>query len=94
MGARPSLLRRDGPVTGVHVLPLGDLVEHDANCDCICGPDVEYIDPDTGITYPGGPVVTHHSLDGREQNEEPRLRQTPIQGGAAAEGNDAGRGSS
>jgi len=51
----------------VHVLPAADLVEHDTeSLDCICGPDLEYADPETGETYPDGPLVSHHSLDGRE----------------------------
>lgn len=53
----------------VHVFPVNDLVEHDTdelpgepfNDECVCGPDVE----------PAGDgwLVTHHSLDGREQHE-------------------------
>lgn len=54
---------------GVHVLPVNDLVAHEETTDCICGPDVEYIDPETGDSYPSGPLVVHHSLDGREANE-------------------------
>lgn len=51
----------------VHLVPVDDLIEHEAKgTDCVCGPDVEYIDPESGETYPDGPVVRHHSLDGRE----------------------------
>jgi hypothetical protein len=57
-------------MSGIHVLPVGDVVEHETTSDCICGPDVEYIDPETGETYPSGPLVVHHSLDGREEREE------------------------
>ena len=82
-------------MSGVHVYPLNDLIEHDTDGgDCICGPDYEYIDPATGEAYPDGPVVTHHSLDGREQDEEPWLRETPTQSGASVEGDDTERGSS
>lgn len=56
----------------VHVIPVGDLVEH-THEDCVCGPDYEYIDPETGTAYPGGVAVKHHSLDGREQTERERL---------------------
>lgn len=43
----------------VHVVPVADLVDHDTDGDdCVCGPDVEFV--------PGGMVVIHHSLDGRE----------------------------
>lgn len=46
----------------VHVVPINDLIEHEAEDDeCMCGPDVEYVE--------GGKVVTHHSLDGREEHE-------------------------
>jgi hypothetical protein len=53
----------------VHVKPINDAIPHDDSAGCICGPDVEYIDPDTGCTYPNGPLVIHHSLDGRETRE-------------------------
>lgn len=44
-----------------HVMPRGDLVAHEADEDCICGPDAEFVE--------GGIVFTHHSLDGREDSE-------------------------
>jgi hypothetical protein len=56
-------------VHGVHIVPNGDIVEHASNTDCVCGPHVEFVDPDTGLTYPSGPLIVHHSLDGREANE-------------------------
>lgn len=55
-------------MSGVHVVPVNDVVEHEYD-DCVCGPDYQYIDPTTGEAYPGGPLVTHHSLDGREHHE-------------------------
>lgn len=46
----------------VHVHPINDSIEHDLESDdCVCGPSVEFV--------PGGMVVTHHSLDGREDNK-------------------------
>lgn len=43
-----------------HVVPVGDVVDHDRSTDdCVCGPDIEFVD--------GGYIVVHHSLDGREQ---------------------------
>lgn len=46
----------------VHVLPVDDLIEHeDIGDECVCGPDVAFVT--------GGQVVTHHSLDGREEHE-------------------------
>jgi hypothetical protein len=46
----------------VHVYPTHDLIEHETEGDeCPCGPTVEFV--------PGGAVVVHHSLDGREKDE-------------------------
>jgi hypothetical protein len=51
----------------VHTVPVGDLIEHErsggALCDCVCGPEVEFV-------ANGGVVVVHHSLDGRELDED------------------------
>lgn len=50
----------------VHVWPLADLIAHDTDTlDCICGPDLEWVDPKTGEAHVV-PLVSHHSLDGRE----------------------------
>jgi hypothetical protein len=53
-------------VSVVHVEPVNDLIEHDctggALCDCVCGPDVEFLD-DSAV------LVSHHSLDGREATD-------------------------
>ena len=53
----------------IHVEPASDLIEH-LDDGCPCGPSFEYFDPDTGGAYPSGPLVVHHSLDGRELTEE------------------------
>ena len=45
----------------VHVIPLGDAIEHEESCDCICCPVVEQDLSDGGI------VVVHYACDGREQ---------------------------
>lgn len=51
----------------MHVVPLGDAIEHDiSGDDCPCGPDVESVFRDDGSN---GWVITHHSLDGRELHE-------------------------
>jgi hypothetical protein len=50
----------------VHVRPLADLIEHDLDDDCPCGPTAELVpraDESDGWMY------THHSLDGREATE-------------------------
>ncbi|UUX60151.1 hypothetical protein [Glutamicibacter halophytocola] len=50
-----------------HVYPEGDLIEHDTeNQDqCVCGPTSELIQHEDGDRW----LHTHHSLDGRENNE-------------------------
>lgn len=50
----------------VHVVPINDLVGHEASDDCVCGPTVEAVFRDDGSN---GWVVVHHSLDGRERHE-------------------------
>jgi hypothetical protein len=45
-----------------HVVPVNDLREHITDGECWCNPDV---DDDL--------VVTHHSMDRREEFEEGRL---------------------
>jgi hypothetical protein len=54
----------------LHVIPVGDVIEHDSDgIDiCPCGPDSEWIIGQHGAH---GKVVVHHSLDGRENWEEP-----------------------
>ena len=55
-------------MTTYHVLPVNDLVEHEADegTACVCGPDVEPVECDDGsINW----LVSHHSLDGRELHE-------------------------
>jgi hypothetical protein len=50
----------------VHVLPISDQIEHTLDEDCPCGPTTEAVFRDDGSN---GWLVTHHSLDGREQRE-------------------------
>lgn len=47
----------------VNVVPKqgSDDVLHDLDVDCICGPTLDFSD--------GRPILTHHSLDGREASE-------------------------
>jgi len=55
--------------TAVHVAPDDDVTSHDLDgLDCLCGPRCEWVDPTTGDMH-ARPMVTHHSLDGREQHE-------------------------
>jgi hypothetical protein len=54
----------------VHVMPVEDIVDHHESQECLCGPRIEWLDPDTGEPYEDGPVVIHNSLDGRELREE------------------------
>jgi hypothetical protein len=50
----------------LHVMPVGDAIEHQAAEDCACGPHAEVVKRGDGSV---GWVVVHHSLDGREQAE-------------------------
>lgn len=65
-------MAQDGELTvanEVHVLPRGDLIEHEAGDGCPCGPRTEPVPGDDGSV---GWVVVHHSLDGRELIEVDR----------------------
>ena len=47
----------------VHIVPIDDLVEHDLDgLECMCGPEVDF----SGER----PMVSHASLDRREDGEE------------------------
>lgn len=48
-----------------HVMPENDLVEHELSDDCVCRPDVEFVNPESGESY-DEPLVIHHALDGRD----------------------------
>lgn len=50
----------------LHVHPVGDLIEHDLEGDCPCGPTAQPVTRDDGSI---GWMQVHHSLDGREQVE-------------------------
>lgn len=44
-------------------MPAGDQVVHEADCECVCGPEQR------ALTRPSGAVdwlVVHHALDGRD----------------------------
>lgn len=52
----------------VHVVPVDDWIDHVVDGDgaeCPCCPDVQWIDPETGLPYPNGALVTHNAVDGR-----------------------------
>jgi len=53
-------------MSGVHVTPINDLIDHDLNDECPCGPTAEPVAADDGSI---GWLHTHHSLDGRELRE-------------------------
>ena len=57
-------VRREMPQT-VHVMPVGDLIEH-LDEECPCGPVLEPVFDADGAC---GWLITHHSLDGRELTE-------------------------
>lgn len=54
-------------MTERHVVPTADLIEHEANEDCTCGPTPELVKHDDGTD--AGWIYIHHSLDGRELHE-------------------------
>lgn len=45
----------------LHVLPIGDLREHDEHVSCWCRPKIE--------EHVDGLLVVHNALDGRERSE-------------------------
>ena len=49
----------------IHITPATDAQQHDlSSLECPCNPDVQYIDPETGVPYPGnGPMVVHHCFE-------------------------------
>lgn len=56
----------------LHVVPVGDLIEHVPTGDCPCGPADQPVKRDDGSV---GWLTVHHSLDGRELAEEATARQ-------------------
>lgn len=67
----------------VHVIPIGDLIEHvDDGGDCPRGPTTQPVPREDGSM---GWVIVHHALDGREFTETdyvgpamPREPRTPL----------------
>jgi hypothetical protein len=53
-------------ITHLHVMPVGDLVEHVASEDCICGPRTRPVFRDDGSN---GWISMHCSLDRRDLTE-------------------------
>lgn len=59
--------RVDRPLRGrIQVLPVDDLVEHELEEGCVCGPTLELL---PGVGLAGGEewALVHHALDGREE---------------------------
>jgi hypothetical protein len=50
----------------IHVIPLGDLIQHEPYGTCVCGPTPEFVQAEDGES---GWLLTHHSLDDRESSE-------------------------
>ena len=53
----------------IHTMPVNDLIEHEDSSECICGPECIPVEREDG-SY--GWLYSHHSLDGREENEQPQ----------------------
>lgn len=54
-----------------HIYPVSDLFEHECEGgQCWCEPEVQWLDPETGLPWESGDVlVIHHAADGRELTE-------------------------
>ena len=50
----------------VSVVPVNDLIAHEDDETCPCGPELAPVEREDGSI---GWVLSHHSLDGREANE-------------------------
>lgn len=50
----------------VHVVPVGDLMQHDTDAACACGPTIQAVKDEHGNI---GWMYVHRSLDGREWTE-------------------------
>ncbi|MEU2996920.1 hypothetical protein [Streptomyces sp. NPDC006863] len=57
----PPWLTKQTADDTVHAVPLDDDIVHDFALDCACGPAPQVV--------PGGVVLVHASLDGREHQE-------------------------
>lgn len=54
----------------LHVYPVDDLIVHDtatSEAACVCGPEERPVKRDDGSV---GWLLVHHSLDGRERDEQ------------------------
>lgn len=49
-----------------HVVPVADLIDHDTERECVCGPATKPVERGDGSI---GWLAVHHSLDGRELQE-------------------------
>jgi len=52
----------------VNVIPIRDLHRHRRSAVCWCLPIIEWFDGE-GLPFANGPLVVHHSADGREKDE-------------------------
>ncbi|MBT3077656.1 MULTISPECIES: hypothetical protein [Streptomyces] len=59
----PQWLTKQTAADTVHAVPLDDGIVHDFTPGCPCGPAPQAV--------PGGVVLVHASLDGREHQETP-----------------------
>lgn len=53
------------PIEYLHIVPMGDLRDHEDSCACWCRPTEEE-------DHPG--IWMHHALDGREKYESGELK--------------------
>lgn len=64
----------DPTVRGIHIFPTAENALHTYDCTapCVCNPDIEYLDPDTLLPYPRGPLVTHTCFTGKPDEQAMR----------------------
>lgn len=64
-------------VVGVHIVPTSEDKDHTYGVEgCRCDPDVQYLDEDTGLPYPYGPLVTHNCFVGTPPHEQTLKQHT------------------
>lgn len=57
----------------VNVVPVNDDKEHSLTQECWCNPKVNWIDSETNLPFPNGPMIVHNSSDQREFVEQALL---------------------
>lgn len=65
-----SRWHRINTMSGQHVYPVSDWIDHKTDgTECPCDPTTEYMDPETGLPYPDGPLVRHNRVGPKEPSD-------------------------